>query len=211
MDAAINQLVDTFPSDSRASLIYDGVATRWSLTVDLMAEFEPSKGDRHRLQTRVKGSDAARGGEIFEDLDYTIACMNGLVVPVLQGRHSARHSSKIVEKAAEYATLSGKRQGEVSAAWREANVNHIVDGAQDIGASRVFASLVEAGYVHAEGINAEDMTQRLTKAWETQPGYHRAAFVHAITKAAHTETWRSVWTSEALEEQAGQLLYNYVT
>jgi hypothetical protein len=45
------------------------------------------------------------------------------------------------------------------------------------------------------------------RAWDVEPGYSKAAIVNAVTRAAHTEEWRSWTTSEDLERAAGELLY----
>jgi len=51
------------------------------------------------------------------------------------------------------------------------------------------------------------MVERLQRAWDIEPGYSKAAIVNAVTRAAHTEEWRSWQTSEELERAAGELLY----
>jgi len=43
--------------------------------------------------------------------------------------------------------------------------------------------------------------------WDVEPGYSKTAIVNAVTRAAHTEEWRSWTTSEDLERAAGELLY----
>jgi len=49
--------------------------------------------------------------------------------------------------------------------------------------------------------------ERLQRAWDLEPGYCKTVIVNAITRAAHTEEWRSWTTSEELERTAGELLY----
>jgi len=44
-------------------------------------------------------------------------------------------------------------------------------------------------------------------SWSHEPGYSKTAIVNAVTRAAHTEAWRSWTTSEDLERAAGEPLY----
>ena len=55
----------------------------------------------------------------------------------------------------------------------------------------------------------EENIKRLVDAYAFDPsGLTRAGAVNAITRMAHTEAWTgSKWTTSALEENAGELLY----
>ena len=55
--------------------------------------------------------------------------------------------------------------------------------------------------------SSDEMVERLQRAWDVEPGYSKTAIVNAVTRAAHTEEWRSWSTSEDLERAAGELLY----
>jgi hypothetical protein len=61
--------------------------------------------------------------------------------------------------------------------------------------------------VYVPRIAADDMVERLQRAWDVELGYSKTAIVNAVTRAAHTEEWRSWTTSEDLERTAGELLY----
>jgi hypothetical protein len=75
----------------------------------------------------------------------------------------------------------------------------------DVGT--IFKALVMSRAVYVPGIAADDMVERLQRAWDVEPGYSKTAIVNAVTRAAHTEEWRSWTTSEDLERAAGELLY----
>jgi hypothetical protein len=55
--------------------------------------------------------------------------------------------------------------------------------------------------------NADEMVERLQRAWGIEPGYSKTAIVNATTRAAHTEACQSWTTCEDLERAAGELLY----
>ena len=91
--------------------------------------------------------------------------------------------------------------------WSEATVENVLEryGVDDVGT--IFKALVSHRAVHVPGIAADDMVERLQRAWDVEPGYSKTAIVNAVTRAAHTEEWRSWTTSEELERAAGELLY----
>src|SRR5258708_2171089 len=61
--------------------------------------------------------------------------------------------------------------------------------------------------VYVPSFSSDDMVERLQRAWDVEPGYSKTAIVNAVTRAAHTEEWKSWTTSEDLERAAGELLY----
>ena len=78
-------------------------------------------------------------------------------------------------------------------------------GVDDV--ATVFPALVANRAVYVPSFNSDEMVERLQRAWDVEPGYSKTAIVNAVTRAAHTEEWRSWMTSEDLERAAGELLY----
>jgi hypothetical protein len=78
-------------------------------------------------------------------------------------------------------------------------------GVDDV--ATVFRALVANRVVYVPGIAADDMAERLQRAWDFEPGYSKTAIVNAVTRAAHTAEWCSWTTTEELERAAGELLY----
>jgi hypothetical protein len=69
-------------------------------------------------------------------------------------------------------------------------------GVADVGT--LFKALVSNRAAYVPGIAADDTVERLQRAWDVEPGYSKPAIVNSVTRAAHTEEWRSWTTSEDL-------------
>ena len=89
-------------------------------------------------------------------------------------------------------------------AWSACEQDSILDMGDP---AQCFTMLVEKGFVKVAGVERKDLVGRLVKAWEFDRGASRANVINAVTRAAHTNTWKSAWAQEELEVQAGQLVY----
>jgi len=122
---------------------------------------------------------------------------------------SARLSApagKLLLGGARVASRGGKPPSR-QAKWSEATVENVLEryGVDDV--ATVFRALVANRAVYVPSFSSDAMVERLQRAWDVEPGYSTTAIVHAATRAAHTEDWRSWTTSEDLERAAGELLY----
>jgi hypothetical protein len=54
-------------------------------------------------------------------------------------------------------------------------------GVDDVGA--IFRALVSNRAVYVPGIAADEMVERLQRAWDVEPGYSKTAIVNAVTRA----------------------------
>ena len=90
--------------------------------------------------------------------------------------------------------------------WDSARLDNIIER-YALQPDVIFDRLVRNRVVTVPGIKAEDLIERLNRAWLAEPGYSKADIVNAITRAAHESPWERYSATEELEEQAGQLLY----
>jgi len=119
-------------------------------------------------------------------------------------RHVGRNLGDIVQAGIERAMKSVSHFADK---WSEATVENVLEryGVDDV--ETIFRALVATRAVHVPGFGNEEMVERLQRAWDVEPGYSKSAIVNAVTRAAHTEEWKSWTTSEELERSAGDLLY----
>lgn len=123
-------------------------------------------------------------------------------------RHNSRNFDQRLGEIMEQAVkaISG-----FAGKWAEASKQSIIEQVHEgLEPQKVFVLLVKKGLVKLPGVSQEEMVERLVRAWSAEPGYQRADIVNAVTRCAHTETWKSPWHQEELEAQGGQLLYNHV-
>ncbi len=169
----------------------------------------PARPRRQRGQPsahfpRAGVSAPASAAEAGRNLCRNLIILDRARIPVASRRHVGRGIANDVEAGiqaalAKVATFASK--------WSEATLENVIEryGIDDV--ATVFRALVENRIVHAAGVGSDDMVERLQRAWDFEPGYSKTAIVNAITRAAHTEEWRSWTTSEDLERTAGELLY----
>lgn len=95
--------------------------------------------------------------------------------------------------------------------WTEANKESILSEVYtNPDAQQIIQKLVDNGHARIPGVPKAELYEKLYKAWLLEPSYTRAGFVNCISRAAHQMTWTNNWAQEALEEKAGELLYNRV-
>jgi hypothetical protein len=83
-----------------------------------------------------------------------------------------------------------KQVSHFAAKWSEATVENVLEryGVDDVGT--IFQDLVESRAVYVPGIAADDMVERLQRAWDIEPSYSKTAIVNAVTRAARPEPER---------------------
>jgi hypothetical protein len=91
--------------------------------------------------------------------------------------------------------------------WGAATLENVVERYDAESADTVLRALAFNKVVHIPGVKKEEMYKRLRRAWEKEPGNNRTAFVNAVTRSAHEETWQRWTDSQDLERLGGKLLY----
>ncbi len=211
MDRVVADVLAACPTTARGSLKYDATTTRWSMDITVGAEFEPVVGDIHRVVLRVSGHDAGGGAISVRLFAERVRCLNFSKVKLsskVKGR--IRHTGNSVgAQVRGLLSVQGEALKDFADAWKDANQEGLIKDTDNAGgdARAVFRALIEAGHVDAP--EGEDIAvERFFQAWLKEPGQLRADYVNAITRAAHESPWSSPWVTEALEEQAGEILYN---
>ncbi len=191
-------------------MVYDGYRVR--INVLWHSNIEPERcvaGEIFKAGVLVTTADDGSGAirisaEVWRNLCRNLIILDRARIPLASRRHIGRGIANDVEAGiqaalAKVATFADK--------WSEASLENVLEryGVDDV--ATVFRALVESRVVHVPGVGADHMVERLQRAWDFEPGYSRAAIVNAITRAAHTEEWRSWTTAEDLERTAGELLY----
>lgn len=211
-DQVIKSFMQFAPPESKGEFKMEG--PRWKFTIHFHSAFQADDlavGDIFRGVVWVEGRDDGSGSIKVGVGVERARCVNLTTIWAKQikgVRHTAREIATKLEALMKQAL---KAIEGFSSKWAEASKDSIISGVYEgVEPKYIFEKLVEKRLVHATGCNSEDLVERLVHAWNMEPGYTRADISNAITRAAHTETWKSAWTCEELEEQGGELLYNYV-
>lgn len=198
--------------DARCDVTYDGYKARFDVLFH--SNVQPEKvvaGEIFKAGIVIRAADDGSGSINVSTEIWRNLCLNLIIIDhnkVLVGRR--RHSGKaqdIADKLQEHLATADEKIKYFSEAWSHANTENILER-YDLGNPRtVFEGLVLNGIVTAPGVKPDDMVNKLMTAWGHEEGYTKAAFINAITRMAHTESWRSWETPTELESTAGELLF----
>jgi hypothetical protein len=209
IDVIATQLHGLVPPDARADVFYDGYRTRISIVFH--SNIEPERavaGEIFKAGVSITTADDGTGSIRVAAQVWRNLCLNLIIIDrAEQGtvtRHVGDNLADAVRKGIERAL---KKVSYFADKWSEASVENVLEryGVDDV--ATVFQALVRNRAVHVPGVTPDEMVERLQRAWDFEPGYSKTAIVNSITRAAHTEEWRSWTTAEDLERTAGELLY----
>lgn len=214
VDRVMEKAAEGIGGDARGNLKYDG----YRMTLDAMfhSNVQPKNavaGEFFKGTIRVKAADDGSGSINVSLGLWRNLCRNLIIVnfdKVLVGSRRHVGSVTMADDIAGLMATASERIDLIVGKWSEASTENVLER-YDLGdADAVIKGLVLNGAVKATGVKSDDMIERLTRAWRMEPGYGKTAFLNAITRAAHEESWQSWADSEDLESQAGALLYQPV-
>lgn len=183
---------------------------RWSLRATFHSALpvqDVRVGELFRGAVWVYGADDGTGAVGVGSGIERARCVN-LTTGWAQDVQGLRHNSvDFDQRLEEMLRVAVGRISTLAEAWGEAAKQQVVSRVYDgLEPEAIFKELVRRGLVKLVGVPADELVRRLVAAWRKEPGYQLTDIVNAVTRAAHTETWRSPWCQDELEEQAGTLL-----
>lgn len=214
-DKLASTLADLYP-DARGTGVYDPSTTRSRFELLWMAPPEAvhsmCTGETFKVGARVTSSDRGDRSILVRAFLAEVRCTNLTVSTHVVDCATVRHTAKATARAVLQASVDeslGKLRPFIEA-WRAADVTALVKGElHNVDVEPVFASLVKRGFVSAPGVDDETMVRRLRKAYWEFPKASVKGVIDAVTRMAHTNSWASPWTTDDLQEKAGQLLMTH--
>jgi hypothetical protein len=215
---ALSVKATQFPSDARSDIQYDG--SRATLEVVLHNPYEVNElgvGRLFRVAIVISSADNGTEGYRIKFKAVRIACINCTLVADESMMFRTTHRGNKVQEVVEAAIRqSSSALDNFAARWStayEKQYHDRYDGTA-LGAEEVFKRLIATRRIVIPHLDRDQILENLMTAWNLEPGDTVAHVNAAITRMAHTQTnsWRSPWYQEDLEEAAGELLYqkNYV-
>ena len=207
-----NLLEEDGDHGSKAEIMYDGLNTEVKVLWHNWHSVEDSgAGDAFRFGFRVRTADDGSRRVTVDLLAHLNRCLNYLIVALDSARVAdIRHvgdSEQFVTKVKGAIGAAHAKVQPFLSRWQEAGKTNLLEQANKSQPREVFELLLARGLVKVPGVTPEVFVDRAMKAWQKHPGYSTLAFVNALTEAAHTNTWASPWTQEAIQTQASQLVY----
>jgi len=216
IDELAKVIAHVAPADARGDISYDGRRARFNMLWHTPISPENAvAGEFFKAGVSLTSADDAKTGinaaaELWRNL-----CLNLIIVhhdSVTTGR--VVHLGDVETKVRAALDSALAMTAPFAKQWGAARIENVVDQyGMDVEA--IFASLSEQRLVHVPGVDPDDMSERLMRAWHVEPGYSKADIVNAITRAAHESPWARMSdyrcdATEELERQAGELLYQHV-
>lgn len=194
---------------ARGKAILNGA--RWELQAQFGAPVEPVVGDVFNAMLSITGADDGSRRLRVQVAMEQVRCVNltRLNASIEIGDGVMHRGKQLAEKiAAAIKEGYGKIESFVER-WADAAKSEIVFG-MNLGVEQVFAVLLANGHIaRPGGMSAEDFVAACTRAYWEAPEYGltQRGVSYAVTKAAQS---LAPWAAAEVEEQAGELLYNYV-
>ena len=200
-------------TDARCQITYDGYKAR----IDVMfhSDIVPENaacGEIFRSGIIIKTSDDGTGAIEVSTLLVRNLCLNILILDfskVLVGRKTHKGKAETIESKLD--EVIGQAQEKISffsQAWSAGNLEDVLERYSLGNPREVLENLVNNGVVHIAGVSSAEMTARLIRAWEKEPGHSKCSILNAITRAAKDEYWSSPEDVEELESLGAKLLFS---
>lgn len=212
IDQLAEEILAGLEGDARAEITYDGYKV--AVNVLFHSNVPATKvvaGEIFKAGMKITAADDGSGSLKFRAMVWRNLCLNLIVIDfkeLLVG--SRRHigtGESITEDVRRHLKATKEHIGYFAKRWDEASVENLCERYDLAKPEDVIKGLVLNKVVWTPGVKAEEQIERLTKAWQQEPGYTKTAFINAITRMAHTETWRSWEQVEELEAKAGEMLF----
>jgi hypothetical protein len=210
IDKIAAQIMEGVPSNARCNVVYDGYKAR----IDILfhSNLEPEKavaGEIFKAGVCITTADDGSGSikisaEMWRNLCLNLYIIDNAKELITSRRHFGQGISEAVEAGIKAAQ---SKIAHFMNKWNEGSVEDVVKRYNVDNADAILRGLAFNKVVHVSGVKKEEMYKRLLRAWEKEPGVNRNAFVNAITRAAHEESWNRWTVSEDLERLGGRLLY----
>ena len=203
---------DAIPAGAKYDVIYDGYKTKINITYATDVQPENAvAGEIFRAGISVTTADDGTGATIVSAFVERNLCLNLIVLDLCKQttarkRHSGTNATlnDIIAKGLHDA--SGKVV-DFAKTWGAASVENVIEkyGVGDV--SRIFQGLIYNKLVSVPGVSNADMMDRLTRAYQCEPGHGKTAIVNAVTRAAHENEWARWSDVESMEHDGSALLF----
>lgn len=197
---------------SRGRAIIDGA--KWELVADFIKDEVPVVGDIFHAKISVRGADDGTSAIEPSIILEQARCVNLTRISSIKSSRIV-HSGKmqtVADRVQDAITQGYETVRSFVERWALAAQTEIIDSAYELGARQVFAVLLANGHVsRPDGWTSEQFVDACVRSYgdvESEYGLTQRGISYALTKAAQQ---LSPWSASVVEEQAGQLLYNFVT
>jgi len=210
-DVIAKAVAEAVPVLARASVVYDGTRTRINVLFHAPGDMDARVGSNYKAGIQVTSGDSGQTRLEVKALLYQAVCVNlttaARVQDVLSSVHRGKDLALRLSEAIQ--TAMGKIEPFVKA-WQEAETRSLIEGSV-IGGD-VEPALVALVHNHLipnpGGINDEELIRRIRSCYWMAPSATVAGVVNAVTRAAHTSSWGSIWAQDELQDAAGQMIWD---
>jgi hypothetical protein len=199
-------------NDLKGQVKYLGSGGRYEIEAALARPFDVPGDGLHRVVISARSSDDGTMSQQIVFKAWRLKCLNGMFIAdrsLMKKIWHKGNADRLREQFADGLVLAREAIESFSVHWSRAQRARFVDATTgvDLTGPEALRRIVGTGEIAVPGVNESDLLGYFMTAWEIEPGDSLAAVVNSITRSAHENGWRNSWTCEALEEQAGRLVY----
>jgi hypothetical protein len=210
IDKIAAQIMEGVPSDARCNVVYDGYKAR--IDVLFHSDLAPEKavaGEIFKAGVCITTADDGSGSIKISAEMWRNLCLNLYIIDNAKELiTSRRHFGQgIAEAVSEGIAAAQSKIAYFMDKWNAGAEENMCEKYNVDNADTILRALAYNKVVHVSGVKKEEMYARLKRAWDKEEGYSRNAFVNAVTRAAHEESWQRWTDEEDLERTGGRLLY----
>lgn len=210
-DQIAAEIAKLMPEDAHATVRYEGV--RGEIDVSLAPTLEVEEmgvGQVHRVHAIFRTADDGTQSIRALFAAERVRCINCTTLWDEDLMFSRMHVGEgLAEMVKETIAKASVALEKFSVLWKAANVRSMVDKVTGdvLSVNDCFKRLIAHGYVKTGEVKQPELLAMLQRAYDAEPLGGAAGINAAITRLAHEPTWQSPWTMQALEDQAGKLLF----
>lgn len=215
-DQVANELARAMSgNDLKGRIKYLGSGGRYEIEAVLARPFDVEGDGPHRVILNIRSSDDGTMSQQISFKAWRLTCLNGMFIADRQILKRVWHKgdvSRLRDQFSAGLVMAKDAIASFSAHWERAQRERFIDATTgvDLTGLEALRRLVGNGGIAVANTKPADLMSEFSKAWEVEPGETVAATLNAITRAAHVTTWRNTWTTEALEQTAGEILYGRI-
>lgn len=210
------EVAETLDSDCKGRVKYEGNGGRYEISAILPRPFDV-EGDLHQVIVSVRSADNGTLSKQIHFKAYRLACTNG--ISIVDGNLIAkmRHigdEQELREMFSQSLEMANEAMESFRHLWGYAKENQFFDRetGEKIDNVEAMKRLCAEKVLHVPHVRPPALFEKVYDSFTREPGESIADVVNAVTRTAweNANDWKSPWYEEDLEEQGGQLLYNYL-
>lgn len=210
-DLVAREVARAMPTECKGDIKYKGDGGRFEIEAVMARPFDVD-GDVHRIIIGVRSADNGTQSQQIWFKAWRLQCLNGMAIMDKHLLRRVRHTGEVGQLRDQFSQGLAMARAAIEsfqAHWGKARQEQFIDSqtGANLTGPETLRRLVGRGEINIPHVKPAALLATFRSAWQAEPGDSVADVLNALTRAAHVNSWNAAWTTEGLEQAAGQLLY----